>query len=168
GREGSPWLRVGPRLLDPPLAELAAPALAVEAAEEDVAEGPAFGGVAGLTDRDPRVPLDDHGSVLGVPAARLVRVPQPVRDDRIAAADRLAVRPVAVDDVLAEQRADLVRIAGSPCCDVAVQPVLERGVVHRATSLSASFRPASTWIRSALVMNEGGLIGHLADPRQGR
>src|SRR5204863_3620643 len=125
------WSAFGFRrgLLHPPLAELARLALVVEPDDEHVAVGLAFERVARLPDRYRGVAVDRDGPVLRLPAAGLVRAAQPVGDDRLAASDRCAVRPVAVDDVLAEQRTDVLGLAGSPGGDIPVEPRLEHGVI---------------------------------------
>ena len=93
--------------------------------------GSVVGQVAGPAVGDVRVAIDGEDLVVGLPGAGLVRVGEPRRDDGRPPDDRLAERVEGVADVRAEQVADGHRIEESPGIDVAIEPGLERGVVHR-------------------------------------
>ncbi len=120
------------------LGELAATALGVEAAEEDVVvlalDGlPVGAEVARDADGDRVVARDEPRPVLGAPGVRLVAVPEPVLDDCGPSADRFVPRVVAVLDVLAKELADPVHVVRPPRLDVRVHPALEAGFVHFQT-----------------------------------
>ena len=93
-----------------PLRELAATAVRGETKHVEVLEDLAVR-VRRPTDGNRAIALDDERPVLRLPGAGLVRLLQPVGDDRLPAADRLTDRVVRVDGVLGEERADRGRVS---------------------------------------------------------
>ena len=67
-----------------------------------------------------------------------IRILQPVGDDRVASAHRLADRVVGVYGIIGEQGADRRGVVRSPRVDVRVEPPLHVLVGHAAT-LTESF-----------------------------
>src|SRR5829696_8964030 len=125
-------LRLG--LAHVPLAELGAAAVGVEAEQEQVvvlvADGAVGVEVAAVAPGHRLVAGDQERAVGALVGPGLVAVLQPVGDDRLPPPDRLVERVVEVDDVLAEQRPDLLRVVGAPGLAVAVQPGRHGPLVH--------------------------------------
>ena len=90
------------------------------------------GEVARHPGRDGTISADQPRLVLGAPRARRVGLLEPVRDDRLPPADRVAVVPrvEAIDRVLAEERADPDLVVRPPRGDVVIEPPGDRGLVH--------------------------------------
>jgi diacylglycerol kinase (ATP) len=99
-----------------------------------IVPGPVVGQVARPAVRHADVAIDRERLVVGLPRAGLVRIGQPGGHDRGAADHGFAEGIERVAHVGAEEVADGGRIAEPPGIDVPIEPGLERGVVHGASS----------------------------------
>ena len=117
------------------LGELAAAALGVEPADEDVRElpvdlAPVIGQVAGAPVGHEHIAVDREDVVVGLPRAGRIRIVTPRGHHGRPADEGLVEGVVRVADIGAEEVADGDRIVQSPGVDVTLEPVAEAGAVH--------------------------------------